>query len=183
MSWVTSTHWTVMTMRTSSAKEVWRDVPGYAGLYQVSNLGRVRNLVYGLKPWKHNAGYRAVTLYSGNLKKKKLVHRLVAEAFLPNPDNLPQVNHKNGDRTDNRVENLEWCTNQGNALHSVYTLGRDSNKPKRPVVCLTTGEKYASVTLAAKAVGGNSQNICKCCRGERKHHKGLAWAYAEEVGA
>lgn len=156
-------------------------MPGYEGRYQVSNLGRVRSLTLGLKPWRHNMGYRAVTLFSEKGKEKKLVHRLVAEAFLPNPDQLPQVNHKNGDRADNRVENLEWCTNQENALHSVYTLGRDSNLPKRQVVCLTTGEKYASVTLAAQACGGCSQNISKVCQGKRKHHKGLAWAYAEEV--
>ena len=157
-------------------------MPGYAGLYQVSNLGRVSSRGRLLNPWTHNMGYYAVTLFRDGNAEKKLVHRLVADAFIPNPDNRPQVNHINGNKRDNRVENLEWCTNRENALHNAYTLGWDSNLPKRPVVCLTTGEKYASVTLAAKAVGGNSQNICKCCQGKRKHHKGMAWAYAEEVG-
>jgi hypothetical protein len=165
----------------TSWPEVWRDVPGYAGLYQVSNLGRVYSRGHLLKPWAHNLGYSCVTLFRDRKAEKKLVHRLVAEAFLPNPAGLPQVNHKNGNKMDNRVENLEWCTNQENALHNAYVLGKDSNMPKRSVVCLTTGEKYASVTLAAKSCGGNSQNISKVCQGKRKHHKGLAWAYAEEV--
>ena len=171
-------------MTTASwTNEEWRDVSGYVGRYQVSNLGRVRSLTYGLKPWKHNKGYRAVTLFSGNGTEKKLVHRLVAEAFLPNPDRLPQVNHKNGDKTDNRVENLEWCTGRANSLHNAYELGNESTIPKRPVVCLDTGTVFLSVTDAARFVGGCSQNISKVCQGKRKRHKGLRWAYWTEVEA
>lgn len=105
-------------------EEIWRPVKEYEGYYEVSNLGRVRSIdryvnTKGdskrirngrvLKGILHNE-YVWVTLSKDNLKSKKRVHRIVAEAFLPNPDNLPQVNHKDEDKTNNNVDNLEWCT-------------------------------------------------------------------------
>lgn len=169
----------------TSCAEEWRDVRGYTGVYQVSNLGRVRRVAPDstrvLKPWRHNAGYSCVTLSLNKKESKPLVHRLVAEAFLPNPANKPQINHINGVKTDNRVTNLEWCSNRENALHSANVLGNESTIPKRPVRCVDTGEVFNSARNAARAVGGCSQNIVKCCQGKRGHHKGLRWAYAEEV--
>lgn len=163
----------------------WRDVPGYEGSYQVSNLGEARSMRTNpprlLKPWRHPAGYVCVTLHHAAKKKKQLVHRLVAKAFLPNPEDKPQVNHKNGDKVDNNVNNLEWCDNRENAHHSAYTLGNESTIAKRPVVCLDTRQTFPSVAEAARAVGGCNQNIVKCCQGKRRKHKGLRWAYAEEV--
>lgn len=97
--------------------EIWKDIQGYDGKYSVSNLGNVRSNCYGkvrlLKPMlsagRYN-GYLMVTLYKDSVGKKVKVHRLVAEAFIPNPNRLPVINHKDEDRTNNRADNLEWCT-------------------------------------------------------------------------
>lgn len=163
---------------------LWLDVPGYEGLYQISNEGAVRNAKHRpLKITENEKGYPRVWLWSGGKLKCHAVHRLVASAFLPNPAQLPEINHINGVKADNRVENLEWCTISHNRLHSAYVLQNESGKPKRPVVCLDTGMTYPSVAVAARAVSGNKQNITSCCQGKRQRHRGLRWAYAEEVGA
>lgn len=92
--------------------EVWKDIEGYEGLYQVSNMGRVKSLIKGiiLKQWTDKDGYRQV----GLLKKTFKVHRLVAKAFIENPDDLPLVNHKDENKANNNITNLEWCTNEYN---------------------------------------------------------------------
>lgn len=162
--------------------EIWRDVPGYEGKYLVSDTGKVQNQKgHQLQPRISNSGYPRVWLSTHGEVKSHALHRLVASAFLPNPTLLPEVNHLNGVKTDNRVENLEWCTVSHNRLHSQYVLQKESGKPKRRVICLTTGRTYPSVSEAARAVSGDKQNITNCCQGRRKHHRGLCWAYAEEV--
>lgn len=103
--------------------ELWKDVEGYEGKYQVSNWGRVRNAKRNIiiKPYLNHKGYEKVSLSrgtKGNTNKHR-VHRLVAQAFIPNPNNLPQVNHKDGNKRNNSVSNLEWCTNAQNAHHAV----------------------------------------------------------------
>ena len=111
-------------------EEIWKDIKGYEGLYQVSNLGRVKSFNYmntGKEKIKtptlqkkytmKQGGYLQTTLYKNNKSKTVLVHRLVAEAFIPNPDNLPQVNHKDYNKTNNCVENLEWCSAKYNSNH------------------------------------------------------------------
>ena len=118
-------------------EEIWRPVVGYEGLYEVSNLGRVRSLDmyvkvgYGnyrlhkgkvLSPTKNKNGYLKVNLYCNGKQKTIDVHRLVTEAFLPNPDNLPQVNHKDEDKTNNRVENLEWCDHKYNMNYGTRNI-------------------------------------------------------------
>lgn len=168
----------------TSCAEVWRDVPGYGGRLQASNLGRlrvVRCYTRVLQPFQSRGGYLVGTVNIDGERIRHGVHRFVAEAFLPNPERKEQVNHINGDKTDNRPENLEWVTCQENNLHRCRVLGAGGGRPERPVVCLSTGEWFPSITAAADAVGGQMCKILSCCKGERKHHRGLAWAYAEEV--
>jgi hypothetical protein len=167
---------------TSCPNETWKSVPNYEGLYMVSDKGRVKSLSFGgriLKPWLHNAGYICVTLSDAGVRVKHLVHRLVASAFIPNPKSLPYINHINGDKTDNRVENLEWCSGAYNAWHNAHVLRHESTITKRAVICLDDGRRFDSAAEAARAVHGQDQNIVKCCQGKRNTHKGLAWAYAE----
>ena len=124
--------------------EIWKDIEGYEGIYQVSNMGRVRSLTRKvwnytkpgriLRPGAKENGYLHVALSNGSKKEKHAhVHRLVAAAFIPNPDNLPEVNHKNYDKTDNRIDNLEWCTSRYNKAHfrkSPYAKNADKKKTR-----------------------------------------------------
>ena len=115
-------------------QEMWKSIRGYEGLYEVSNLGRVRSLkrattrgVVLKQTVKH--GYMQVCLSKDGTPSTKRVHRLVAEAFIANPMDKPVVNHINGDKTNNAVSNLEWATNSENELHSFRVLGKKPNSP------------------------------------------------------
>ena len=111
-----------------SNKEVWLDVHGWENIYEVSSFGRIRNKETGHIKAFHitKFGYCRLTLYKGKLSKKYAVHRLVAEAFIPNPQNKPQVNHIDGNKQNNRVDNLEWVTQTENMIHA-YTHGLMDN--------------------------------------------------------
>jgi len=161
-----------------------RPIPGYEGLYVVNTFGEVRNRKgHPLKSRCNDRGYPHVWLYKDGCVKSVSVHRLVAMTFIPNPQRLPEVNHINGIKTDNRVENLEWCSVSYNRWHSNNVLLKDSGKPKRRVLCLDTGAVYPSISEAARAVHGKKQNIAKCCQGLRKTTAGLRWAYVKEGSA
>ena len=116
--------------------EVWRDVVDHEGRYMVSNIGRVKSLRWGkekfLNPFHNVDGYLKVSLYKNGKMRQHSVHRLVALAFIPNPDEKPQVNHINGNKTDNRVENLEWATGQENTIHAIIMgLSNQKNHQKK----------------------------------------------------
>lgn len=113
------------------SKEIWQDIKGYEKLYQISNLGRVRSLIkkHPKIIKQHNIGvYKRIGLSKNKQKKNYLVHKLVAETFIPNPENLPCVNHKDGNKENNNVNNLEWCTYQYNNRHARKTGLNKGNK-------------------------------------------------------
>jgi hypothetical protein len=135
-----------MHILTEKIGEKWKAVPGYTGAYEVSNLGRVKSLPRsstsgGLVAVSiAHRGYPRVCLCMSNKMKHINIHRLVAQAFLPNPTNLPQVNHKNGVKTDNRVENLEWCDNKYNMKHAREVLGFSTSGANSACAKLTERE-------------------------------------------
>ena len=178
--------------------ETWRDIPGYEGRYQVSDMGRVKSLARVVTrrdsktlQWpertmtltKSDRGYLYVCLCRDTHETSHLVHRLVAHAFLPNPDNKPEVNHINGIKSDNRMSNLEWVTASENARHSRRVLGNGGGKPPRPVVCLDTGIVYPSVHDAARNICVNYTSILDVCKGRRGSLFGQRWAYIEGVSS
>lgn len=167
--------------------EVWRDIKGFEGRYQVSNLGRVKSLARRmvvkdriLKPFGNNKGYKCVHLWNIQYKEP-LVHRLVAEAFIPNPSNKKEVNHKDGNPLNNKVENLEWVSHRENMLHSHRVLHQGTVRGKvmnnKPVKCLDTGEVFVSASEAARQKGCSQSNITKAILGKRSKAGGLRWAY------
>ncbi len=183
--------------------EKWRPIKDYEGLYEVSNIGRVRSLDKWvsakaesmafkrgkiLKSNPNGGGYLSVTLCKdSNNHKIYLVHRLVAEAFLDNPNNLPCVNHKNEDKTDNRIENLEWCSyeyniNYGTALARMkakVTNGALSKVIQQFTINEELINEYPSINEAKRQNGYCVGNISKCCQGKRKTAYGYIWKYKE----
>ena len=160
-------------------KEIWKDKKDYEGHYQVSNFGRVKSIKFGkeriLKPVTNSSGYLLVELYKNNIKKKYSVHRLVAEAFIPNPYNLPQVNHKDENKLNNNVDNLEWCTNEYN-----INYGTRTERYSKPVLQYTLDGEFVREWPSARECGRNGFNqgsVSACCRGELKKHKGYIWKY------
>ena len=162
--------------------EEWRDIRGYEGLYQVSNTGLVRSLdreVNGkflrgkvLSSYSKHT-YPVVALCNVNGKKSVRVHRIVAETFLENPYNLPEVNHIDGNKNNNHVENLEWCTHLENTNHAWATGLTPPPPSEKPVeVEMYVGDfklaTFCALDIAGQITGIASEDICKCCKGRRK---------------
>jgi len=183
-------------------QEIWKDVSGYEGIYQVSNIGRVKSLQRTftlhdgrpqtkpkriLKQATSHKGYKIVKLCKIGEEHTCQVHRLVAEAFIPNPMNLPQVNHKDENKSSNAVENLEWCTNDYNVSYGTGRLRgiqkRINGKKSKPVLQFNSNgislAEFPSVDEAARQLGNISKqgNICACCNGTRKTAYGFIWQY------
>ena len=148
-------------------QEVWKDIEGYEGKYQVSNYGNVRSLMYHntkgikrislLKPATDNRGYFRCALSKNNILKTYKVHRLVAQAFIPNPNNYPQINHIDGNKKNNNAENLEWCTNSVNQIHAYAHNLNQGSRGKGTIVGVTYPNgnyiEYSSLKKAAQALG------------------------------
>ena len=154
-------------------------MPGYEGAYQVSNLGRIRSRHRILRPTVNWDGYLRVLVVKDGRGTRVALHRLVALAFVPNPENKPQVNHKNGDRANCRAENLEWCTNAENQRHRRRAIGSKGFQGKRAVVNTTTGETFESLSSASRQTGARIASIQECCKGQRKTANGYGWQYKE----
>lgn len=135
-------------------EEIWKDVPEYNGMYQISNLGNIKSQHYnrmnGQKPGKllkstlMKNGYVSLELRMNDTNKRHLVHRLIAEVFIPNPNNKPNVNHINGIRNDNRIDNLEWCTQSENILHAFKRGTKIPTGPKKGTKPWNTGKTLST---------------------------------------
>lgn len=180
-------------------EEIWRDVVGYEGLYQVSNIGRVkgvaRKVVFSgnkMKNWSEKVlaigtnklGYQQITLSNNTKTKRHSVHRLVALAFIERPHQKPDINHIDGNPSNNKVENLEWCTRSENGLHSYRVLGRVSPAKGKPYAqkgsvqqISQNGEVIKTYNCAydAKQDGFDPCHIYNVINGKRRLHKEFIW--------
>lgn len=165
----------------------WRKIEGWP--YSVSDDGQVRNDRNGniLKQVMANSGYCRVRLWDCGRGKNYSVHRLVALAFLPNPDKKPEVNHKDGNKANNEVSNLEWVTGVENKRHCREVLGKVNRHPnteaahdacKKRVRCVDTGAEYESITAAAKALGVSQSTLSEHLLGHSRHCRGMLFEYA-----
>ena len=167
-------------------EEVWCPIKGFEGLYEVSDQGRVRSLKFGkeriLKPLRNTCGYLQFCLYKNGEQKMYLVHRLVAQTFIPNPRNLPEVNHKDEDKTNNSVSNIEWCDRKYN-LNFGTRAQRQSEKLSKPVLQYTkSGEfigEWKSTRDVQRNLNYNQSNISKCCTGKCKKAYNFIWKYKD----
>ena len=170
-------------------EEIWRDIEGYEGLYKVSNFGRVKSLKYGkeriLKPVKNGCGYIFVNLCKNREMNHYFVHRLVAKSFISNPQNLPEVNHLDENKENNRVENLEWCDHKYNINFGTHNKRsgekRTNGKLSKTVLQYSKGGEFVKEWKSAMDIqrnfGYNHSFISACCRGERNLAYEFIWKY------
>lgn len=186
--------------------ELWKPVNGYENLYLISNKGRlkscnrtmIRKDRWGnetkyqmkskvIKIQKNNKGYNVVNLYKKGKGEKKLIHRLVASAFIPNLNNLPEVNHKDENKQNNIVDNLEWCErNYNNNYGKQSKIGRRLSSEKRMKKVNQYDlngnliKNYKGVRIAEEETGVHNSNIIKCCNNKVKSAGGYVWKYQKE---
>lgn len=180
-------------------EEEWRDIEGYESKYQVSSMGRVKSLDYNrtckekiMKPYKNTWGYLQVGLCKNNKIKRFLVHRLVAAAFIPNPENKPCIDHLNTIKDDNSVENLMWCTYKENSNNPisrnrlldnspVVKFGKDNCNSKPVYQYSLDGKlirKWFSIIDVERELCFDKSAISRCCLCKQKTAYGYVWQYA-----
>lgn len=157
--------------------EIWKDVIGYENLYQVSNLGRVKNKFGRILPQNSSGRYLRVCLNKNKVNKKIAVHRLVAKAFIPNPNNYETVNHIDENRFNNNIENLEWCTNVENS-RKYYFKGEilDNNVIQKDINGNIVSI-FPTAKSASKSTGISRTAISGCLNKHRKTAGGYCWTY------
>lgn len=173
----------------NNMKEEWKDIPGYEGYYQVSNLGRVKSLPRTgtikqeriIKPGKDKYGYLRIILHKNGFKKYVTIHKLVAQAFIDNPKNLSEVDHIDGNKLNNNVENLRYCTrsqniNNPNTLKNLCKKVMQINKSNELI------NIYKSTRDAERQLGIHHNSIARCCNLKQQTAGGFYWKYVEEMG-
>ena len=173
-------------------QEIWKDIPGYEGLYQVSNLGRVKSFAvmvrYPTKKTKPRIlklitdkwGYKRVNLYLNRRMKQIGVHQLVAQTFISNPNNYAEINHKDEIVANNRVENLEWCDRVYNIQYGSRTERMAKTRGKAVAQITKDGElvaTYYSIGEAGRRTGLDHRVICRVCNGKAKLYHGFRWEF------
>mgnify|MGYP006375919495 FL=1 len=171
--------------------EIWKDIFGYEGYYQISSLGRVKSLIWE-KNKKHkqpkilknyiDKGYYRVSLYKDGNHKKYRVHRLIAQAFIPNPNNLPEINHIDENKLNNDISNLEWCSTEYNVKYGTR-LERAKQKniktQSNPIMQIDLDGNiikiWSSMSRAEKEGGYDKSTISYCVNNKQKTHKGFIW--------
>ena len=181
----------------NKAFEIWKDINSFEGIYQISDKGNIRSLDRkiicsngsvrfqrgsGIKPYINKQGYRTVVLHNNGKHKMCRICRLVAEAFIQNPNNLPQVNHKDENKGNDEKENLEWCTCLYNLTYNNLHHRRNNknNKKSKPVAQIKDGKiikVFHSVREVERVLGFQNGNISQCCNGKTKTSYGYEWSY------
>ena len=184
-------------MKKEYLNEIWKPIKGYEGLYEVSNFGRIKSLNYHRMGFEKiisasfdGSGYLVVVLCKNNTAIQYKVHRLVAEAFIQNPNNLPEINHKDENKTNNIYTNLEWCdrsynvnygTRNKRASISISKSLLNNEKICKPILQLSKEgviiKEWLSAAEAEREGGYDNAHISKCCLGQRKTHKGFIWRF------
>ena len=173
--------------------EQWRtavyDGEVYEGLYKVSNLGKILSLNYRnsgkpdlLNPVEDKDGYLKVQLWKNGKSKNCIVHRLVAQTFIPNPEGKPEVNHIDEDKTNNRVENLEWKTHRDNINHGTRNERSAKTQSKKVLQLTLSGDLIREwpSTMECGRNGFNHSAVVRCCNGKLKTYKGFLWMYYDD---
>lgn len=187
-------------------EEIWKDIKGFEGLYQVSSFGRVRSLdtkIYHRTSWgnysyftkrgkilkvcHNNKGYQMLSLYKNGKAKHCLVHRLVAEAFIPNPNNLPEVDHEDENKDNNNCSNLVWCDrlyNNTKGIQSKEGRRKSASFRMKPVLQYSLDgvllHTYKGIRIAEEQTGINNRCIVSCCKGRIRTAGGYIWRYNNE---
>lgn len=182
-------------------KEIWKDIKGYEGLYKISNMGRVYSLLTEkfLKPGINNqTKYKAVVLYNKGKTITKKIHRLIAEHFIPNPENKSFIDHIDGNRQNNSISNLRWVTHKENLNNplakekqhqgiikswekrSRTKTFKQLKKVSKPVICIEANMIFPSINEAGRYLNLDARKICQACKGKFEKFGGYHWKYAEQ---